>query len=138
VLLLGVNLIGLPASLHPERNAFGPVTLGEWWEVHRSIGSWIRERTPADAVILCNEAPVLSVLSGRRAYTYRHARDVRLLERYRPDYVVIYPAAPPFLREQVRRTAVERLAIPVGTGSVPIYRLADGSANRGASQRSSR
>jgi len=125
VVLLIANTARLPAFLHPERHAVGEITQGQYWDDTRAIADWIAEHTSEDAVILGYEAPVLSVLGGRRTYTYRYARSPGLLERYAPDWVVLYPGGPRDLREEVERRAAEvsRVPVPGPRGFVPVYRL---------------
>jgi hypothetical protein len=125
VVLLIANAARLPAFLHPERRAVGEITQGQYWDDTRAIADWIAENTSEDAVVLGYEAPVLSVLSGRRTYTYRYARSPGLLERYAPDWVVLYPGGPRDLREAVERRAAEvsRVPVPGPRGFVPVYRL---------------
>lgn len=124
MLLLGLNLRHMPDSLHPETVGAGSLTMGDYWENTRTIAAWIRENIRDDAVILCNEAPILALLTGRRTFTFRHARDEKLLERYSPDYVLFYHSGPQFLRDQVARVATERKMISLGKwGEVPIFRI---------------
>jgi hypothetical protein len=124
-LLVVANVARLPAFLHPERRVIGGMTQGQYWDNTRAIAAWIAENTPEDAVILAYDAPVLSVLSGRRTYTYRYARAPGLLDRYAPDRVVLYPGGPPQLRAEVERRALEvsRVPVPGPREAVPIYRL---------------
>jgi 4-amino-4-deoxy-L-arabinose transferase-like glycosyltransferase len=125
-ILLVANAARLPAFLHPERRVVDGTTQGQYWDETRAIAAWIAEHTPEDAVILGYEAPVLSVLSGRRTYTYRYARAPGLLDRYAPDWVVLYPGGPRELREEVERRAAEvsRVPVPGPREFVPIYRMA--------------
>jgi hypothetical protein len=125
VILFIANAARLPAFLRPERIAVGKITQGQYWDDTRAIAEWISEHTTEDAVILGYEAPVLSVLGGRRTYTYRYARAPGLLERYAPDWVVLYPGGPRGLREEVERRAAEvsRVPVPGPRESVPVYRL---------------
>jgi len=124
-ILLVANAARLPAFLHPERRVAGEMTQGQYWDDTRAIAEWIAEHTSEDAVILGYEAPVLSVLSGRRTYTYRYARAPGVLERYAPDWVVLYPGGPRALREEVERRAAEvsRVPVPGPREFVPVYRL---------------
>jgi 4-amino-4-deoxy-L-arabinose transferase-like glycosyltransferase len=124
-LLLVANFARLPAFLHPERRVVGGITQEQYWDDTRTLAAWISENTPEDEVILAYEAPVLSVLSGRRTYTYRYARGPGLLDRYETDRVVLYPGGPRDLREEVERRAAEvsRVPVPSRREPVPIYRL---------------
>ncbi|MFT5050631.1 MAG: hypothetical protein ACI8QZ_002033 [Chlamydiales bacterium] len=77
-LLLGMNgmQLGRPQELEPAKQDLF------------TIAAWLRENTATDAGILCNQAPVLEQLSGRRCYTFRFLRKLKLLERYDLDYIV--------------------------------------------------
>ena len=66
------------------------------------LARWLRNNTPEDAVILCSQAPTLSILSGRRAYTYRFPRQRDLISKYNVDYVVVYRDTDPDLQTQAR------------------------------------
>jgi hypothetical protein len=72
------------------------------------LGRWLRENTPQDAVLLCAEAPTVSYLSGRRAYSYLFARSDDPLSRYAVDYVVLDPRPPPRVAGLASQRAVER------------------------------
>jgi hypothetical protein len=72
------------------------------------LGRWLREHTPEDAVILCAEAPTVSYLSGRRAYSYLFARGDDLLAKHGVDYVVLDPAPPPRVARLVNQRTLER------------------------------
>ena len=77
---------------------------------YRQLASWIAQNTPPDAVLLCNQAPTLSLLSGRTAYTYRFPRSADLLSTYEPDFVVLDGPQPPgFLALVTSRTARHHL-----------------------------
>jgi hypothetical protein len=77
------------------------------WDLERRLARRIRERTPPDAVILADDAPVFSLLTGRRVYTFRHPRLGNLMERYDPDLVVVDASRysiPRFEEELARRS----------------------------------
>ncbi|MCG8590285.1 MAG: hypothetical protein MJE66_13420 [Proteobacteria bacterium] len=88
-LLLLVNLVRLPGSLAPHEDGVGPSELRTSWERTRVAAAWLRERTADDAVLLCNQAPIYAVLSGRRSYTYRFPRGRDPIDRYGPDHVLL-------------------------------------------------
>jgi hypothetical protein len=72
------------------------------------LAQWLRENTPEGAVILCAEAPTVSYLSGRRAYSYLFARSEDLLAKYDVDYAVLDPQPPARVARVVSRRARER------------------------------
>jgi hypothetical protein len=59
------------------------------WEAELQVAERIRARTPPQTVLLANDAPVLSVLAERRAYTYRFGKRTDLMRRYRPDLILV-------------------------------------------------
>jgi hypothetical protein len=76
---------------------------------------------------MCNQAPTFSLLSGRRAYTYRFPRRADLLEHYAPDYVVMDAPNRQTIRweQLVRRHASHHLAFrsrPNGP-AISVYRM---------------
>jgi hypothetical protein len=71
------------------------------------LGHWLRENTPEGAVILCAEAPTVSYLSGRRAYSYLFARSDDLLSKYDVDYVVLDAWPPPRVLGLANQRALE-------------------------------
>jgi len=62
-----------------------------WQQDIYEIAGWVKNNTPADAVLLCRDAPIISLLTERRAYTYRfpRTRNRGLLFKYNPDYVIL-------------------------------------------------
>jgi hypothetical protein len=88
-LLLAANLAHWP----PERPVRTRVVRGARvevpWDAERRVARQIRAHTPPEAVILADDAPVLSVLSARRVYTYRHPRRGNLIALYHPDLVLL-------------------------------------------------
>jgi 4-amino-4-deoxy-L-arabinose transferase-like glycosyltransferase len=86
-LLLG-NALAFGHHRSPRAWPYAGATQGQWWDDLEGVAAWVRENTPADATLLCNAAPTLSVMSGRRAYTYRFPRGTDLFQRYPIDYVV--------------------------------------------------
>jgi hypothetical protein len=112
--LLGVNLVHLPSYLDPAasneaRAADAALPSKSWTPLDlqaqfESMGKWIRRNTPRDAVILCNQAPILSYLSGRTAYTYRFSRKPDLIARTGAQFVVFDgPPVPHVVRETRER-----------------------------------
>ena len=91
----------------------------------------LRENTPADAVILCSQAPILSYLSGRRAYTYRFQRSQDPLTKYEIDYVATDGPRSAALDELVRRRSEQTWRIPTrfATQEISVSRIrkSDGS-----------
>ncbi len=124
--LLLVQVVALPSALDAASRP-GEVggTMGETWVDIAKIGSWLRENTPADANILCNRAPILSVASQRRCVSYRFLRGADFIERYDLQWVVFDAYAPPRLRKFVRDRSADRtiLESSVENGKIVIFRL---------------
>lgn len=96
VSVLYANLSSLPRR--------GPSSQGGLPELAR----WLRENTSEEAVILCAEAPSVSYLSGRRAYSYLFARRDDPLSSYEVDYVVLDPQPPQRVAGLANQRALER------------------------------
>jgi 4-amino-4-deoxy-L-arabinose transferase-like glycosyltransferase len=94
--VLAANLSTLPGR-EPSR----PLGYGE-------LGRWLRENTPEGTVILCEQAPIVSYVSGRRAYTYLFPRSDDLLTRYDVDYVVLSSRPPARVAMLAQQRALER------------------------------
>lgn len=110
--LLLPNVLTLPSIVqHEERMVETPAQGGVWNEL-TDVADWIRENTPRDAVLLCNQAPVLSLLTDRRAFTYRFLRAPDPLSRYGVDYVVFDADPPPGLESEVSTRARKCQLIP--------------------------
>lgn len=74
-------------------------------ELRQNIGPWLRAETPATASVACMEIGILGYTSDRRIVDYLGILDSEAvphiaqgdwtwwLGHYRPDYVVMYPAA---------------------------------------------
>jgi 4-amino-4-deoxy-L-arabinose transferase-like glycosyltransferase len=90
VLLLAGNLARHSEIPHPRTRVSGGVREPGPWESGYLLAERIRAATPEDAVFLADAAPVFSVLTGRRFYSFRHQPGRQLLDRYDPDYVVLY------------------------------------------------
>jgi 4-amino-4-deoxy-L-arabinose transferase-like glycosyltransferase len=124
--LLGLNVARLPSTLHPERWGAGEERVATIWADQERVAAWLRAETPRDAVVLARPAPILALLSERRVYSYRFAPLARLLERHRPGYVVVEPAAgrKP-LEALLEPLARERWVLPSGRSplGIVIYRL---------------
>jgi hypothetical protein len=136
--LLAHHARGLPDHLDPRLRPDGsPTAQAASWANLDAVASWLRAHTEPDHVVLCNQAPILRLLSGRQAYTYRFGRPRVLLERYRPHVVVFDAAAPPALRRQVEARARERADLPDRlTGRrIPIFVLGPDDAGRNAGLR---
>jgi hypothetical protein len=122
---LGWNALRLPDSLDPthddgELTPAGHVQLGA-----DTLTKWVIESTPEDAVLLCNDAPILSLSTGRRAYTWRYARSPQIVDRYRPDYVLLENIVPPSFTAYVRTKGdlVQRFPGPGRGVLFDIYRM---------------
>jgi 4-amino-4-deoxy-L-arabinose transferase-like glycosyltransferase len=123
--LFAGNLRALPVQLDAGRRPAQGDSLGQYWKDLRRIGDWLEQNTPEDAVILCAQAPVVSLLSGRRTYTFRFPRSPGLLDRHEVDYVVFHPGAPRALLRQVtdRSTRRWRLSSDLPRGRIAIHQL---------------
>jgi hypothetical protein len=110
-LLVG-NVALLPQVLHPRamRSAVG--TAGDGWDDYTRSAQWLREHTPEDAVIMTEMAPIVSLLSERRAYTNRFPRAPDLLGRYGVDYVVSYWWEAPDFEREVAAVAEQGWLLP--------------------------
>ncbi|MFH0946177.1 MAG: glycosyltransferase family 39 protein [Planctomycetota bacterium] len=92
---------------------------------YRQLAKWIEQNTPPDAVLLCNQAPTLSLLSRRTAYTYRFPRSADLLATYEPDFVILDGPQPSGLLPLVTSRTVRRHLVTLDSGArIPVYELA--------------
>jgi len=114
--LLIQNLAALPRGLDAASLGSDRISLGQQWESHRRVAAWLRENTPADARILAGNAPVLSLLSERRVYTFRFMRRPGITHRYAIDYVVFYPATPKEVEQSIATAGAVAHNIPVYDG----------------------
>jgi hypothetical protein len=90
--VLGIlNAVRLSSHLDPRLGPDGETLRGARWRERVQAAHWLRENTPADAVLLVGDAPVMSVLSGRRAYSYHFVRRPGILDRHGIGYVVLSP-----------------------------------------------
>jgi hypothetical protein len=88
LLTLLINHSERPRQLNPL-NWFRERSSAEQQSVEKYVvAKWIEANTEPEAVILCKHGPILAVLTGRRAYSYRFALDENLLHRYPSDYVL--------------------------------------------------
>lgn len=110
--LLALHGATLGEHLDARSRPLGPSTQGAHWDDLEAAAAWVREHVPEDGIVLCNQAPTLSLLSGRRAVTYRFLRGPRPLERYRPDVVVLDGPPPPGLEQLARSRAGRTVRIP--------------------------
>jgi len=116
--LAGVLLLGLNTSKLP-----GPRQLTPAEQDLFAIADWLRENTPPDAGLLCNQAPVLEHLSGRRCYTFRFLRKLKLLERYDIDYIV-FDQRNKQLLQAVNSGPTRPEVIVTDTGSrIPVFEI---------------
>ncbi|MEW6071237.1 MAG: hypothetical protein AB1726_01405 [Planctomycetota bacterium] len=81
---------------------------------YRAMADWIRAETPPGARILCNQAPILALLTDRPCYTYRFVRSADILAKYDIDYVLFDASPPPQLEPLVRARRVRHWAIELG------------------------
>ncbi len=88
-LLLAANLAHWPEPRRVRTRVVRGQTVEVPWDAERKVAQRLRDHAPPEAVILADEAPVLSVLSGRRIFTYRHPRRGNLIELYDPDLVLL-------------------------------------------------
>ncbi len=113
--LLAANVAALPTSRAstPTEDTF-PL---------RAAVPWIRANTPGDATLLTDLAPDLSVLTGRRAYSYLYLGTAPLPAA---DYVVLH-GTPAAFEPAIALRSSATVALPSGSGpeSVRIYRLRD-------------
>lgn len=123
--LLGGQLAVMPASLEPGRSpVWNKIEYERIWEDIDSAAQWVRGNTAPDARILCNQAPVLTLLTGRQAYTYLFLRDLGFLERYDVDYVIC-DSLPQQIEGYIRARSDAELTLPGHTslGDLRVYRL---------------
>ncbi len=82
-LLMVANLARLPVCLHSREPS-----AKLWQQDVYGIAGWVLKHAPSDAVLLCHDAPIISLLTGRLAYTYQFQRSDDLLGKYAPDYLI--------------------------------------------------
>ncbi len=126
--LLVANGRGLPRALDARSWPLaGGLQLGKEWNDGERVAAWIREHTPSDAVILCHDAPVQALLTGRRVLTHRFRPGPRLLRKYQPDFVVFDRRSrqdPPFAGLVASR-ATQRWSVPSDRhpGGIAVYAM---------------
>lgn len=98
--LLAANLreIDKPQSLRPNLRL-------------EPLADWIRQNTAEEAVLLCEQAPILEHLSGRRCYTYRFHRGSDLITKHGIDHVIGGSRLPKDLKQRVERLAREQWTV---------------------------
>ena len=123
-LLLGANLWRLPESLDPFHEGRELTRRGMVKADTDTLTDWITNSTPEDAVILCNQAPVLSLRTGRACYTWRYTRKP-LLQKYQPDYVVLEGPVPRWFSVNVQKNSdfVIRLPDAMKSGGLSVFRV---------------
>jgi hypothetical protein len=106
-----VNITEWPRRLIPS-NWFREGSIAEQPSKRKNaVANWILENTSPDAVLLSKHGPILEVLTGRRAFSYRFARDENLLDRYPADYALFEAADRstfPLLYERLASVAQDR------------------------------
>jgi len=111
VLVLGMLIVNVVAL---SRELEGRTHVGD---VNEQIAQGVLDHTPPDARILCNQAPTVALMTGRRTFTYRFVRSADILAKYEIDYVLYdTPGTPPPLKRMVDERQIERWAIPFGRG----------------------
>jgi len=106
VLAIGAG-VSAPRVLRVEGDLVAP---------YEKMARWIRENTPEDAVIMCNQAPVVALLSERLTYTFRFTRTRNILTKYDVDYVLLDGSAHPQFVQHLRSRLVESWDIDMGGG----------------------
>lgn len=141
LLLLAANAAQLAPALDPRGKTLitdmgEEKTLGARWNDVERVAEWIRSNTPPDAVVLCHEAPVYALLTGRRVYTHRFTPGPGLLREIAPDFVVFDRRTRGGLRlaKLVAARATRRWIVPSDQfeGGIAIYALR-GAADAGGS-----
>jgi len=89
-----------------------------------AMARWLRANTPPDARVMCNQAPIVALLSGRRTFTFRFLRAPDPLTRYAIDYVLLdAPAPEPFMR-LVQARHLEHWTVELGAaGRATVVRV---------------
>lgn len=82
----------------------------------RELAEWVRQNLPEDAVLLCNQAPTMALLTGRQAYTFRFPRGDDLIDKYGVDHVVLDDHGHPEFIRQVRDRTRQAWPITVSSG----------------------
>jgi hypothetical protein len=95
-----------------------------------ALGKWLRENTPAEAIIATNDIGAISFLSGRRvidlvgianpealASRRRTGSSRAYIEQAKPDFLAIFPASFPELRDAPYLKAVAFATVSENTAS---------------------
>ena len=140
LVLLAANASRLPSGLDQRQRLLitdmgEERTFGARWNDVERLAQWIGANTPPDAVLLCHEAPVYALLTGRRVYSHRFAPGPGLLREVDPDFVVFDRRTREGLRlaKLVAARATRRWIVPSDQfeGGIAVYALggaADSSA----------
>ena len=115
VSLLGLNGFALRRNLLEQR-AFDRSI--------EQVARQVRELTPEGSRLLCNQAPILALLTGRTAYTYRFPRSSNLIDKYAIDYVVVDSGRlPASVREETERRGLQAWTLRKPGGRARLVRV---------------
>ena len=109
---VAVNLSALPERLDAASLKLPFGQQGAVWHDLDTAAGWLASHSEPDARVLAGPAPSLSLLSGRRVYTFRFARKPRLIERYGVRYGVLFPWTPERIAGRLRGRAIQRHRLP--------------------------
>ena len=127
-------LLALVSAAHWSADRAGPDFKQQNAVTDGAAAAWLVEHTPPDARLLHERGPILSILTGRRAYTYRN------LPGGWPggpevDWIVLGPRPSP-IEPAVAKAAKEKIELPVHWKPqqpplrVRIFRMTDAGAPR--------
>ena len=107
-LLLVANIAFLSRALSQRSHTGG---------IREDMARAVRQHTPPDARIYCNQAPIVALMTDRRTFTYRFRRSPDPLAKYGIDHV-LYDTfdTPQALRQVVQQRQVEAWPIPLRDG----------------------
>ncbi len=122
LLLLFVSATHLREDLAPvEHKAFNRVADG-------AAARWLAEHTPPEALVLHERGAIMSVLSGRRTYTWRNLPGAWPAGSPEVDWIVLGPQPSP-IENDVAAAALERRRVVAEFGGqrwvVRLYRMRD-------------
>jgi len=96
-----------------------------------ALGQWLADNTPAGATLACNDVGAIGYFSGRHIFDlaglvtkaklgYRQDREgfLAFFREWRPDFLVIFPAAFPGLKDAPFLEAVARVNVRDNTASL--------------------